>query len=195
MREVLLGVTIGWAAGISPGPLNLLVIQSTLRSGAGAGVLVAISPLVTDAPIIALSLVVASALPEVTLTALSVGGGLYLVWLGVAEWRASSEEKVEMPAGSHLKRGVITNLLSPHPWLFWLTVGGPTTVTAWQRTPGAAVGFLVAFFALMIGVKVVIAVLVARTGSRMSERSRTRAARIGGVALVLVGLVVIAGGF
>jgi threonine/homoserine/homoserine lactone efflux protein len=44
VRETLFGLTIGWAAGISPGPLNLLVAQSAIRSGAAAGALVATSP-------------------------------------------------------------------------------------------------------------------------------------------------------
>ncbi len=194
MAEILLGVTIGWAAGVSPGPLNLLIVQSALRSGAVAGILVAISPLVTDAPIVALAVFVASNVPAAALTALSVGGGLYLVWLGISEWRSVVRSQSDPAAGSHLRRGVVANLLSPHPWLFWLTVGGPITVTAWDRSPPAAVGFLVAFFGLLVGVKVAIAVVVARAGRRLTDRGRILTARIGGAALVLVGLVVIAGG-
>lgn len=193
MTEILFGITIGWAAGISPGPLNLLIVQSALRSGAVAGALVAVSPLVTDAPIVAVSILVASNIPDSALTALSVGGGLYLVWLGVSEWRTSGADAVEIPAGSHLRRGVVANLLSPHPYLFWLTVGGPTIVTTWGRSPTAAIGFLVAFFAVLVGVKVVIAVLVARAGRRLTDRGRLLAARIGGAALVAVGVAVVAG--
>ena len=195
MRETLFGLTIGWAAGISPGPLNLLVVQSALRSGAAAGALVAVAPLVTDAPIVALSLLVASTVPESVLTAMSVTGGLYLVWLGVAEWRSSEEPHLEAAPGSHLRRGVVANLLSPHPWLFWLTVGGPTTVTAWERSPTAAVGFIVAFFMVLVGVKVTIAVIAARAGRRLSDRGQRIAGRAGGAALVAVGLFVIAGAF
>ncbi len=193
MREVLLGVTIGWAAGISPGPLNLLIVQSAVRSGAGAGALVAISPLVTDAPIVALALLVVSTLPEAVLVALSVGGGLYLILLGVVEWRSIAEEAGDPAPGSHLKRGVIANLLSPHPWLFWLTVGGPTTVAAWDRSPGLAVGFVVSFFAVLVGVKIGIAVVAARAGTRLGARGQQIAGRVGGAALAGVGFVVIAG--
>ena len=193
VRETLFGLTIGWAAGISPGPLNLLVVQSALRSGAAAGAMVAIAPLVTDAPIVALSLLVASTVPEGVLTALSTAGGLYLVWLGVAEWRSAGEAVIEAVPGSHLRRGVVANVLSPHPWLFWLTVGGPTTVKAWERTPGAAVGFVVAFFVVLVGVKVVIAVVVARAGRRLSDRRQRIAGKVGGVALVAVGVLVMSG--
>jgi len=193
VRETLLGLTIGWAAGISPGPLNLLVVQSAIRSGAAAGALVAIAPLITDAPIITLSLVVASTVPDAVLTAMSIAGGLYLIWLGVAEWRSSGDTMLESAPGSHLRRGVVANLLSPHPWLFWLTVGGPTTVRAWERTPAAAVGFVVAFFVVLVGVKIVIAVVVARAGRRLSDRGQRLAGKVGGVALIAVGVIVMSG--
>ena len=193
MRETLFGLTIGWAAGISPGPLNLLVVQSALRSGASAGALVAVAPLITDAPIVGLSLLVASTVPDAVLTVMSIAGGLYLIWLGVAEWRSSAEALAELAPGSHLRRGVIANLLSPHPWLFWLTVGGPTTVRAWERTPTAAVGFIGAVFAVLVGVKVTIALIAARAGRRLSERGQRTAGRVGGVALAAVGLFIIGG--
>ena len=193
MRETLLGLTIGWAAGISPGPLNLLVVQSALRSGAAAGALVAAAPLITDAPIVALSLLVASTVPDIALSAMSIVGGLYLVWLGVAEWRSAGAAHVDSSSGSHLRRGVIANLVSPHPWLFWLTVGGPTAVTAWERTPGAAVGFIVGFFVVLVGVKLIIAVTVARAGRRLTERGGRTAGKVGGVALIAVGVLVMSG--
>ncbi len=193
MRETLFGLTIGWAAGISPGPLNLLVVQSALRSGAAAGALVAVAPLITDAPIVALSLLVASTVPDAVLSAMSIAGGLYLIWLGVAEWRSSGEAVLDSAPGSHLRRGVIANLLSPHPWLFWLTVGGPTTVRAWERLPAAALGFVVGFFVVLVGVKIVIALLAARAGRRLSDRGQRTAGRVGGVALAAVGVFIIVG--
>lgn len=193
LRETLFGLTIGWAAGISPGPLNLLVVQSALRSGATAGALVAIAPLVTDAPIVALSLLVASTVSDGVLTVMSIAGGLYLIWLGIAELRSAGEAGIDSAPGSHLKRGVIANLLSPHPWLFWLTVGGPTTVRAWERTPSAAVGFIVGFFVVLVGVKVVIAIVAARAGRRLTDHGQRTAGKVGGVALIAVGVLVMSG--
>jgi threonine/homoserine/homoserine lactone efflux protein len=193
MRELLLGVTLGWASGISPGPLNLLVVQAAVRSGATAGALVAVAPLVTDAPIVALSLLLASTVPDTVLTALAIAGGLYLIWLGVVEWRSSAEEAGDPAPGSYLRRGVVANALSPHPWLFWLTVGGPTTVAAWERSASSAVGFVAGFFIVLVGVKIGIAVVVARAGRRLSERGQRIAGRVGGAALAAVGLIVIAG--
>lgn len=193
MRETLFGLTIGWAAGISPGPLNLLVVQSAVRSGAVAGAMVAVAPLITDAPIVALSVLVASTVPDGVLTAMSIAGGLYLIWLGIAELRASGDFVLEDAPGSHLKRGVVVNLLSPHPWLFWLTVGGPATVRAWERLPAAAFGFIAGFFAVLVGVKILIAIVAARASRRLGERGQRIAGRLGGVALVVVGVFVMSG--
>ena len=44
------------------------------------------------------------------------------------------------PAPRSLTKGVMVNFLSPHPYIFWLTVGGPMTTRAWAETPWAAAG-------------------------------------------------------
>ena len=81
------------------------------------------------------------------------------------------------------------NLLSPHPWLFWLTVGGSITVSAWTEAPAYAAAFVVTFFVAMIGTKAVIAAVVS-TGRRMlTERGLHRAHRVAGVLLLLTGVV------
>jgi threonine/homoserine/homoserine lactone efflux protein len=63
---------------------------------------------------------------------------------------------------------VLVNLLSPHPWLFWLSVGGPLLVTAWRH--GAIYGgaFLLGFYGLLAGSKVVLAVMLSASRHRLS---------------------------
>ena len=34
-----------------------------------------------------------------------------------------------------MARGAMVNALSPHPWLFWATVGGPTLIAAYNQAP------------------------------------------------------------
>jgi len=46
-----MGLGLGLAAGASPGPLLTLVVSSTLARGFGAGLRVALAPVLTDAPI------------------------------------------------------------------------------------------------------------------------------------------------
>lgn len=153
---MLLGVGIGLAAGLSPGPLLALVVSSTLRRGFVAGVRVSMAPLITDAPIVALTVAVVDALPESLLRALALGGAAYLLWLAARSLRS---EPATDPGD--LRQGVAVNLLSPHPWLFWLGAGAPILRTAWERAPGRAVAFVAGFYALLVGTKVAVAALMA----------------------------------
>ena len=52
MEDLVVALTLGLAAGVSPGPLLALVVSATLERGFGAGLRVASAPLVTDLPII-----------------------------------------------------------------------------------------------------------------------------------------------
>ena len=89
MDALLLGFSLGLGAGLAPGPLLALVIRATLQSGIAAGVRVAFSPLVTDIPIIAVAVLLASSLPEDALGVLGIAGGAFVIWLGVEALRES----------------------------------------------------------------------------------------------------------
>jgi threonine/homoserine/homoserine lactone efflux protein len=158
---LLLGLSLGLGAGLAPGPLLALVIRSTLQGGMAAGVRVACSPLLTDVPIIVLALVLASSLPEEALGALGIVGGAFVIWLGVEALRDSpAPTDAAIGAASpqrDLLRGALTNALSPHPWVFWLSVGAPILA---DQGPGGSALFLGAFYLLLIGSKVTIAAVL-----------------------------------
>jgi threonine/homoserine/homoserine lactone efflux protein len=158
LDALLLGFSLGLGAGLAPGPLLALVIRSTLQDGIAAGTRIACSPLITDIPIIVLAVVLASSLPDGALGALGVAGGGFVIWLGVEALR-ESPAPAEAAAGAaspqrDLLRGALTNALSPHPWVFWITVGAP--ILADHGTAGSA-AFLGAFYLLLIGTKVALA--------------------------------------
>ena len=75
MPELLAGLSLGLGAGLAPGPLLALVVTSTLERGFGAGVRVAIAPLLTDAPIIGLTVAVVSSVSDSWLRGLAIAGG------------------------------------------------------------------------------------------------------------------------
>ena len=52
------GTLLGLASGFAPGPLLVLVVAETLRHDVRAGIKVAIAPLITDVPIIVVSLLI-----------------------------------------------------------------------------------------------------------------------------------------
>jgi threonine/homoserine/homoserine lactone efflux protein len=122
-----------------------------------------------------------------------VAGGLYVIWLGIDALRTRIEQDVAVVTTSSdpLARGTLVNLLSPHPWLFWIVVGGPILLAAWANSPISAIGFLVGFFSLLVGTKVVIAAIIAQGRDRLSARNMLLAQRIAGALLIVAGLAVV----
>jgi threonine/homoserine/homoserine lactone efflux protein len=124
-------------------------------------------------------------LPGDALAALSGAGAVFVAWLA---WDAlHAEPAAEAPKGGDLRRAAIVNALSPHPWLFWLTVGGPLLVDAAADSAWPAAGFLAGFYAALVGAKIAVAVVVDAGRRRHPELGRMTAARV--VAAVLLAAV------
>lgn len=191
MQYLILGLGLGLGSGLSPGPLLALVISTTLRRGFGAGAKVSLAPLVTDAPIIAISVVFVHVLPDQLATLLGLAGGAYVTWLGVESLRSTAVEDTEVHDTDPLRRGVLVNLLSPHPWLFWMAVGGPILVAAWAQSSIAAAGFLVGFFGVLVGTKITMAGFIATGRHRLSAAGLHRAHQVAGAMLLIAGLALI----
>ena len=191
MDSLLLGLSLGLGAGVAPGPLLALVIRSTLQDGVAAGVRVAFSPLLTDVPIILVAVLLAASLPEAVLGVLGIAGGMFVIWLGIEVLR-DEPAPAEAAAGAaapqrDLLRGAVTNALSPHPWLFWVTVGAPILA---QGDAGNAVLFLGAFYLLLIGSKVLIAVTLGAGRERlMKGRGYAVLLRASGLLLLATGVI------
>jgi threonine/homoserine/homoserine lactone efflux protein len=193
VQYLLLGFGLGVGAGFAPGPLLALVITTALARGFGPALRVAFVPLVSDSVVVLVSVFVVHALPDRATGLLGVVGGLFVVWLGIEALREMPAEVEAAPGDSavEFRKGVLVNLLSPHPWLFWLTVGGPILVAAWASNPAAAVAFLVAFYAVLVGSKVVIAAAVAGGRRKLSPTALHRAHQVAGVLLLLTGVLLV----
>ena len=178
---------LGLGAGLAPGPLLALVMAESLSGGLAAGIRVALAPLITDAPIVALGWGLAGGLDPQSpwLGALSVVGALVVAHLALAQWHAVLPEPGHAKVKGALGRGVAVNLLSPHPWLFWITLGGPLLAAAARETWWPAVAFLLTFYALLVGTKVVLALVTTRWGRGLTDRGYRRACRALGVVLAL----------
>ena len=191
MDALLLGLSLGLGAGLAPGPLLALVVRTTLQSGMAAGARVAISPLITDVPIVVLAVVLASSLPERALGALGVVGGAFVIWLGVEALRESPvPAEAAIGAASprrDLLRGALTNALSPHPWVFWITVGAPILA---EHGAGGDALFLGAFYLVLIGSKVAVAGLLhAGRGRLVAGRGYAVVLRVSAVLLLVTGVL------
>lgn len=186
---LLYGLLLGLTAGLSPGPMLLLVISQSLRYGAGEGIRTAFAPLLSDAPVIAvaLGLSVFAASADLLLGLLSLGGATFIGWLALNNLRAPvlAPGDIDGPPRS-LLRGALTNVLNPHPWLFWITVGVPLLVAGMERSPWLPAAFMALFYVCLVGCKCLVAVVVARSGHWLSGRGYHRLMRVLGLLLLAI---------
>ena len=190
----------GLSGGLSPGPLLALVISQTLAHGRRAGLAVAAAPLVTDGPIIAAAIFLLGRIEnsDPALGVVSLAGGALLATWGVAALRGGRPETAEIPASSRvwesLGKGVVANALNPSPYLFWLTIGAPILLRAWEWSWFGAAAFLVVFYLGLVGSKAVLAVLVAGSRDVLRGRAYLWVNRAVGVVLLFYAVIFVRGG-
>ena len=192
------GVAYGLGGGVAPGPLLALVLAESVRRGPAAGVQVAVAPLLTDPPVILLSLLlyvrIAEPGPLVGIVALAGGGVLLYLAAGILKPAPPLPRPAAgSPSGTGprrfgpLGRGVAANLTNPHPYLFWLTVGAPTLARARGEGDLAAAGFLGGMYLCLVGAKVLAAVAAGRGRDRLASRYQLLLLRVLAGSLVLLG--------
>ncbi len=192
---LLQGIVLGFAAGISPGPMLGLVISQTLRYGWRTGNLVALAPLFTDIPIIVVLVVILGHISLAVLNWLALVGGAFVIYLGIETVRAiGSEQTINTKAGSGrvLLSAVATNFLNPHPYLFWATVGSALLFQSYAVGGStASLAFLISFYALLVGAKLSIALLVSRSQGWLTGRAYRLLVVGSGALLIGLGVLLI----
>ncbi|MDJ0622599.1 MAG: LysE family translocator [Desulfocapsaceae bacterium] len=192
-----IGSLLGLSAGLSAGPLLALLLSETIRHGNKAGVKVALAPLVTDLPIIGFAVFVLANVSDSrpVLAVLSFCGAAFVAWMGVDNLRCSAtmtESEKEQPKS--IAKGVVTNLLSPHPYLFWLTVGVPLMNRARRDSYAQAIIFVLSFYVLLVGSKVSLALLAGKSRGFLSGKIYTYMLRtLGGLLCLFSAILVVEG--
>ena len=165
------GVVLGLAAGFAPGPLLALILAQSIRFGTREGLKVAAAPLLTDLPIVILATALVAAAAGTAggvLGAISLAGAAFVAYLGIESIRTTGVQAGRPDeAPRSWARGALVNALSPHPYIFWVTVGAPILIRAWADGPLAAAAFLVGFYACLVGAKMLLAVIAGRSGGRL----------------------------
>jgi len=184
------GLSLGIAAGVSPGPLLALVVSQTLQHGWREGVKVACAPLVSDIPIVALSLFVLSRFSNAgpVLGWISIAGGLFVGYLGYELLRAGAFEVGETAAAPRsFRKAVLVNLLNPSVYVFWATVGSPMILRGLEKQAAASLAFAGGFYGCLVGSKIVLAFLVSGSRGLLKGRGYRITVRILGVLLLGLG--------
>lgn len=188
------GIILGLVAGLSPGPMLALVIAETLKFGKEEGFKVAVSPLITDSTIVLLTLLVLSTLAEhdLVIGLISIFGACYLIYLGLENLRTkTSRFEVVIERKEAFKRAIITNLLNPHTYLFWLSVGSPIILETLKTDASATIFFLLGFYTFLMGSMAFVALVVDRSKSFVKSKYYSYVVHFLGIILIFFALTVL----
>ena len=183
---IALGITLGFAAGIQPGPFQTFLISRTLQDGWRHSLPAAFAPLLSDAPAIALALLLLTSVPVWMENVLHFAGGFFVLFLAYNAYKAfrnySFDQAALPPSRSqNLLKAVGLNLLNPNPYIFWSLVSGPLLLKAWREATINGVAFVSSFYASMVLTCAAIILLFAGIGKLFPKVNR-----------ILIGISVVA---
>lgn len=194
IATLLQGISIGFAAGMTPGPLQIFLITETLQFGWRHAIWLVFSPLIVDGPIVALILLVLQQASDNLLRGISLFGGAFVLYLAWGLWKQlrRNEAPPEVSAETSESRGSVLRALrkalaitalSPGPWLFWGTAMGPIVIAAWRDAPPSALTLVLGFYGTFLGIMAV-QVILFHQARRMGPHVVRRALWIGLVAML-----------
>lgn len=175
MLETIIIPAIGYGLSATslPGPLQAYLLNVTLRAGWRRGMFVILSPLVTDGPIILLTVFLLGQLPDWAIQGIRIAGGLLLLWIAWGAWQAlrsganfsaSANDEATTPRRVLMTASAM-NFFSPSPYLFWATVNGPLLLRALEIGPVAALGMLLGFYGTFLCGMALLVIVFSRLGS------------------------------
>ena len=194
IEYLAMGAFLGLAAGTSPGPLLAVTISETLQHGKWEGIKVAVSPLITDLPIILAVLFVLSHLTnsDFFIGIIAFLGALYLIYSGVESFKIKKDSlELNIEKKDALKKGVIVNFGNPHPYVFWLSIGGPIIFKSLSIHIWATILFIAGFYSLLVGSKVIVALIVEKSKYFINSKYYLSIVRALGTAQIIFGLTFI----
>jgi len=192
------GASLGFSAGAIPGPLHTYMVNETLLHGLRRSVIVALTPIISDIPLIILMVLILNQMPDTILTTLKLVGGVYIWYLAYQTWQQAQQVAIttlDAPPNARfmLGRAVLINWLNPAPYIFWSTVNGPILVDALNESVLHGVAFLAAFYGMLCGMVFMVGVLFNRLRGRESTLTQ-RLLWISTALLTILGAILITDG-
>lgn len=192
------GAGLGFGAGTAFGPLHNLLLSVTLTRGWRYGLLVVITPLLTDVPIILLMLLLLDQLPPELLRLLPLIGGFFILWLAWGAWQqfrnppqitADTSGQANVSRETILK-GMMVNFLNPAPYIFWGAAGGTILRTGFEQSLAHGAAFLFGFYLAFLGIMAVVVIVFDRL-RQMDPRVTRWLSLVSVVIMTLLGLQLI----
>lgn len=190
---IVQGIGYGLAAAAQPGPFQTYLISQALTKGWQRTLPAALAPLLSDGPIIALSLLVLSQVPAWLQRFLFIAGGMFVLYLAYGAYKTWKDFDPSLPTPEtrtqqSILRAMLINLLSPNPYIFWSLVTGPLLLKGWSETPAHGLGLLLGFYLTMILGSAAI-VIVFGSARQMGPRVNRLLLGVSAIALFGFGLV------
>ena len=185
------GLGFGLAAASQPGPLQTYLISQALTRGWKKSLINAFAPLISDAPIILLCVLILSQVPDWFQQFLYIASGLFILYLayGTFESWQNFDENQPQPESKidGLPKAVMMNFLSPGPYIFWSLVTGPILVKGWRETPLHGISLLLGFYLSFISALMLI-IFIFGTAAKIGPKVNRAMLGISAIALFAFGL-------
>lgn len=185
------------ALNLTPGPDMLYVAARGASEGRAAGIASALGigvGTLVHVVAVALGLSALLAAVPVAYTVVRLGGGAYLIWLGIRAWRSreplGSAHVEPAPLGAVFRQGVVTNVLNPKVALFFLAFL-PQFVDPSRGSPAAqivALGLMFDTSGTLVNLAVALGASRAATSLRRAGRAGTIVHRVTGTLFIALGL-------
>jgi len=170
LAYLISGVTYGFAAAVSPGPLSMYLMSQAVSKGWRKALPVAFSPLITDGPVAILALAILSQIPAGFVSYLRVLGGALILFLAYEAWKSYRNFSSEDPATTEvapnsLLKAVLINWLNPNLYIGWSVILGPIVLSGWHKSPANGAAMVVGFYTTIVVVMMGMVLLFAAAKS------------------------------
>jgi threonine/homoserine/homoserine lactone efflux protein len=155
LTYLIFGVTYALAAAVQPGPLQTYIISETLSKGWRKTLPASFAPLISDGPIIILTLFILTRIPSWFLEVLHLAGAAFLFYLAYGSyksWKNLMGKKDSNGKKDHqtLWKAALVNFLNPNPYLGWSLVMGPLFLKGYNESQIYGVILLISFYATIV---------------------------------------------
>jgi len=183
------GIMLGVVEGIKPGPLLTTVIKETLTNGFKGGIRAASAPFFTDGPLIFFSIFMAGWIANQPLVfcGIAILGAIFLTRMGMECFNPEIPDidSTEVDLNQSFKKGILTNLLNPNAYIFWLLIGGPLMATVADSEPIAPFAYAISFLISIVLVKITIAYFFSKAQVNLSSDRYLLTLKICGLAMFI----------
>lgn len=177
---------LGLIGGVSPGPITALMLGETLRNGKKKGLMVPLAVIFSNVIIAPLAIFILSFGKGIdgVLGLINYAGAGVLLLMGLSEFKNAAELKLNTASNPFMK-GLLIDLINPHPYVFWFTVLGPSIVLV---SHGRSLIMWAVFVGTLVGLKALFVLLADKVRKFLQGKRLILVNRILAILLIAFGV-------